>query len=383
MRILVTGGAGYIGSYMVKLLTAQGHDVVTFDNLSTGFRDAVQSGRFVEGDLGDPNAIESLFEEFAPQVVMHFAGYIQVRESVIEPSLYYQNNFCNTIHLLNAMVKCGVPYLIFSSTAGIFGEPEYNPIDEQHPRKPVNPYGMCKHMVEQALKDYDAAYGLKSVSLRYFNAAGADPRGELGERHEPESHLIPLVLKAASGRNDHITIFGTDFDTFDGSCIRDYIHIHDLCAAHLLAMEFLVETGKSDSFNLGNSKGYSVRQVVETASRVTGITIPAKIGPPRKGEPGILVADSEKSRKILGWKPVYSDLETIIEHAWLWEKKNLMVHSFFFVNSGKKSLCFITRMAPIWIPNRILGIMAESRLGIQPTCFKAHTARKQACKWAF
>jgi len=252
MKVLVVGGAGYIGSHMVKMLSKAGHEVTTLDNLSNGYRDAVKYGKFVEGDIADVNLLDKLFSDTKFDGVMHFASYIQVGESVEKPSMYYRNNVTNTQVLLDAMVEHGIKSFIFSSTAATFGEPEYVPIDEKHPQKPINPYGHSKLMVEQILADFDRAYGLKSVSLRYFNAAGADPDGELGERHIPETHLIPLVLQAASNRRKNIMIFGEDYDTPDGTCIRDYIHIYDLCSAHLLGLEHLVAGGDSKAYNMGN-----------------------------------------------------------------------------------------------------------------------------------
>ncbi len=321
MKILIVGGAGYIGSHMVKMLVDLGHTVITFDNLSSGFRDAVLGGVFVEGDLADLSALDKLFGEHKPEAVMHFASYIQVGESVRHPDKYYLNNFTNTLNLLNTMVKYDVKNFIFSSTAAVFGEPEYIPIDELHATNPLNPYGRTKLMVEQALGDYERAYGLKSVCLRYFNAAGADPSGLLGERHEPETHLIPLVLQAISGKRDAISVFGRDYDTPDGTCIRDYIHIVDLCSAHLLALTKLMQDGISMRFNLGNGAGFSVQEVISAAQKVTGRTIKVIEAARREGDPGRLVADSALARKELGWTPIYADLESIIEHAWKWETR--------------------------------------------------------------
>jgi UDP-glucose 4-epimerase len=323
MKVLVVGGAGYIGSHMVKMLLSQGHDVITFDNLSSGYRDAVVGGTFVEADLADKAALNEVFVKYAPDAVMHFASYIQVGESVRHPDKYYLNNFTNTMNLLDAMVKHGVNYFIFSSTAAVFGEPEYVPIDEAHAKNPLNPYGRSKLMVEQALGDYERAYGIKSVCLRYFNAAGADPEGQLGERHEPETHLIPLVLQAISGRRDNITVFGRDYDTPDGTCIRDYIHIVDLCSAHSLALRKLMETNISRRYNLGNGAGFSVQEVIAAAQKVTGKPIKVAEGERREGDPARLVADASLARSELGWKPVYADLETIIQHAWQWESKTV------------------------------------------------------------
>jgi UDP-glucose 4-epimerase len=320
MKILVVGGAGYIGSHMVKWLLSANNDVTTFDNLSKGFRDAVVGGEFIEGDLADHEQLDQLFKSTVFDAVMHFASFIEVAESVKDPARYYQNNFTNTQHLLDAMVAHGVNNFIFSSTAAIFGEPQYTPIDEAHPKLPINPYGKSKLMVEQMLEDYDKAYGLKSVSLRYFNAAGADPHGKLGERHDPETHLIPLVLQAASGRREMISLFGNDYDTPDGSCVRDYIHVQDLCVAHTLALEKLMSTGRSDQFNLGNGLGYSVQQVIDCAAEITGREIPVKIEARRSGDPATLVADATRAKQELGWVPRSSALETIIESAWNWEQ---------------------------------------------------------------
>ena len=321
MNILVVGGAGYIGSHMVKMLDLAGNNVVTLDNLSNGYKDAVKFGEFVEGDISDKSLLDAIFGSKSFDGVIHFASYIQVGESVEKPSMYYRNNVVNTQVLLDAMLEHGVRNFIFSSTAATFGEPQYVPIDEAHPQQPINPYGRSKLMVEQILGDYDRAYGLKSVSLRYFNAAGADPDGDLGERHMPETHLIPLVLQAASGRRDEIIIFGTDYDTPDGTCIRDYIHINDLCSAHLLALKHLVAGGDSRAYNMGNGQGYSIREVIEVAKKVTGIDFTVRMGERREGDPARLVADSKKLQAELGWKPQYSDLETIVRHAWAWEQR--------------------------------------------------------------
>ncbi|HWS03870.1 MAG TPA: UDP-glucose 4-epimerase GalE [Gammaproteobacteria bacterium] len=322
MKVLVVGGAGYIGSHMVKILSQAGHQVTTLDNLSNGYKDAVKYGDFIEGDIADAGLLNKLFTQNSFDGVMHFASYIQVGESVEKPSMYYRNNVTNTQVLLDAMVEHGIKYFIFSSTAATFGEPEYTPIDEAHPQKPINPYGHSKLMVEQILRDFDHAYGLKSVSLRYFNAAGADPDGELGERHIPETHLVPLVLQAASGRRGNITIFGVDYDTPDGTCIRDYIHVNDLCSAHLLGLEHLVAGGESKAFNMGNGQGYSIKEVIDVAKKVTGNDFAVSLGERRDGDPARLVADSTLLQKELGWKPEYADLETIIRHAWAWEQKS-------------------------------------------------------------
>ncbi len=317
--VLVVGGAGYIGSHMVWLLGQKGVDVVTLDNLSSGHRDAVLHGQFVHGDIADQLILDEVFREHKFDAVMHFASFIQVGESMQDPAKYYQNNVVNTLNLLNAMCAHGVDKFIFSSTAAIFGEPEYTPIDEAHPKRPINPYGWSKLMVEQVLADYDRAYGLKSVCLRYFNAAGAHPDALLGERHEPETHLIPLMLQAASGRRSNISVFGRDYDTPDGTCIRDYIHILDLAEAHWLALQYLQSEGESSAFNLGNGNGYSVESVIQAARRITGDTIPVQEGRRRLGDPARLVANANKIKQELGWKPAYADLDAIVRHAWQWE----------------------------------------------------------------
>ena len=321
MKVLVTGGAGYIGSHMVKALLRHGAEVVVFDNLSNGYRDAVLGGVLVEGDILDQQQLKQLFARFKFDAVMHFASLIQVGESVQLPAKYYSNNVGGTLQLLEAMRAARVGRFIFSSTAAIFGEPQYTPIDESHPKTPINPYGFSKWVIERALADYELAYGLRSVCLRYFNAAGADPDGELGERHEPETHLIPLVLQVASGRRPAVSIFGTDYPTPDGTCVRDYIHVDDLCQAHLLALEALTANERSASYNLGNNQGFSVRAIIEAAEQVTGKRIAVTEAPRRAGDPAVLVADSKKAMAELGWRPRYNDLNTIVRHAWGWEQK--------------------------------------------------------------
>ncbi len=320
MRILVIGGAGYVGSHMTKMLFDHGHEAVVLDNLSGGFRDAVPARALVKADISHRVLIDSLFSARRFDGVMHFASHIQVGESVAHPSKYYWNNVANTLNVLDAMVKRGVKRIVFSSTAAIFGEPTYVPIDEDHRKLPLSPYGRSKWMVEQMLADYERAYGLRHSCLRYFNAAGADPSGRLGERHEPETHLIPLVLRAAAGRLPSIGLFGTDYETPDGTCIRDYVHVNDLCRAHLLAMQRLIDGGRSRSYNLGNGRGYSVLEVIETARRVTGRPIPVVEMERRAGDPDRLVADPARARLELGWQPDASDLETIVGDAWLWEQ---------------------------------------------------------------
>lgn len=317
-KILVVGGAGYIGSHMVKMLLEKQHHVVILDDLSSGHRDAVLGGDFILGSLADTALLNRLFAEHHFDGVMHFASFIQVGESMLNPGIYYRNNVANTLNLLETMVIHKVLTFLFSSTAAIFGEPLYTPINESHPKNPINPYGRSKLMVEEMLADFDHAYGLKSICLRYFNAAGADAEGQLGERHDPETHLIPLVLQAAAGIRPSITVFGQDYNTPDGTCIRDYIHVEDLCLAHLLAMEKLWNGAPRSVYNLGNGEGFSVREVIDTARKVTGREIPVQYGARREGDPASLVADSSLARAELGWQSKYSEIEKIVEHAWRW-----------------------------------------------------------------
>jgi len=325
--ILVTGGAGYIGSHMVKLLLRQGHQVTVFDNLSSGHRDAVQGVDFVEGDLRRTTDAAQAFSGRHFDLVMHFAASCYVGESVLEPGKYYSNNVIGTLNLLEAMRAVQVKRLVFSSTCSTYGDPVLLPMSEDHPQHPVNPYGMTKLTAERAMTDYGRAYGLGTVALRYFNAAGCDSEGELGERHDPETHLIPLVLREAlrmrAGGNPEDTqlqVFGDDFDTPDGSCIRDYVHIADLCAAHLLAMERLMgdEVAGFKAFNLGIGKGFSVKEVIETCRRVTGQDIRYRVAGRRAGDPARLVASAERARAELGWSPQFNELSDIVETAWRW-----------------------------------------------------------------
>lgn len=321
MRFLVVGGAGYIGSHMVKHLLSAGHELVVADNFSTGYRSALLGATLVELDIADAAALAELFASQHFAAVFHFASFIQVGESVTEPAKYYQNNLAATLTLLQAMVAAEVKHFIFSSTAAVYGDPVYTPIDEEHPKAAINPYGRSKWMVEQVLEDFERAYGLKSVCLRYFNAAGADPEGQLGERHEPETHLLPLILQAASGRRSAITVFGRDYDTPDGTCIRDYVHVSDLVAAHALAVDYLFAGGASTALNLGNGQGFSVQQVIEAARGVTGQAIAVSEAARRAGDPPRLVADASKAKALLGWQPKYAELEQIVAHAWAWEQK--------------------------------------------------------------
>ncbi len=323
MTILVTGGGGYIGSHTVKLLTQAGYDVIIFDNLVYGHQDLVQTVlnvKLIIGDLGDRQLLDTIFQEYHITAVIHFAAYTYVGESVTNPAKYYRNNVASSLNLLEAMQSAGVKNIVFSSTCATYGTPQKIPLTEEHPQHPINPYGTSKLMVEMMLKDFSNAYNLNFVAFRYFNAAGADMTGKLGEDHNPETHLIPLVLLTALGKRDAITIFGTDYPTEDGTCIRDYIHVEDLSSAHILGLEYLLNGGKSDFFNLGNGNGFSVKEVIETAQKITGIEIKIIIGDRRLGDPPILVGSSEKAQKILNWQPKYPDLETIISHAWLWHK---------------------------------------------------------------
>ena len=320
LTILVVGGCGYIGTHMVKALLEAGHAVVTLDNLSKGNRDLLPGGEFFQGDIGDTEVLERVFTARRFDAVMHFAAFIEVGESVQAPLNYYRNNVGATVNLLEAMVRHKVGKFIFSSSAAVYGEPETTPIDEAHPCRPTNPYGQTKLMVEKILADCDTAHGLRFMALRYFNAAGADATAAIGERHDPESHLIPLVLQVATGQRETIAIFGSDHPTPDGTCVRDYVHVHDLAAAHLLALEALQDGAPSAAYNLGNSNGLSVREVIETARRITGHPIPAVEGDRRPGDPAFLVAASDKARQELGWDPQYETLDVIVESAWKWHQ---------------------------------------------------------------
>lgn len=323
INILVVGGAGYIGSHMVRCLQQAGFNLIVLDNLSTGHRDAVTEAELIVGDMADACLLDRIFSKYSIAAVMHFASYIQVGESVLDPSKYYLNNVAATLQLLASMRKHNVKHFIFSSTAAVYGEPQYTPIDEKHPLNPINPYGLGKRMVEQVLEDFARAYDFNYIALRYFNAAGADPAGELAERHEPESHLIPLILQVAAGEREFISVYGRDYPTVDGTCIRDYIHVVDLCTAHLLALKKLLSGQKTGIYNLGTGQGYSVQEVIDTAAKVTGREIATRDGDRRAGDPAVLVADPAKACVELNWKPIYSDLETIIKHAWMVQTKLL------------------------------------------------------------
>lgn len=322
MAILVCGGAGYIGSHMVAYLLEKGKDVVVLDNLQKGHKEAVLCRKFYKGDLRDRAVLDKVFTENNIEAVIDFAADSLVGESVSEPIKYFENNVGGTLSLLGAMKDYGVKNIVFSSTAATYGEPENIPILENDKTFPTNPYGESKLAVEKILKWCDNAYGIKYTALRYFNAAGAHVSGKIGEHHNPETHLIPIILQVALGQRDKIMIFGDDYKTEDGTCIRDYIHVHDLASAHLLALERLMNGGESAVYNLGNGKGFSVKEVVEVARKVTGKEIKAEVAPRRAGDPAVLVASSEKAKKELGWKPEFDSLETIIETAWNWHKNN-------------------------------------------------------------
>ncbi len=322
--ILVTGGAGYIGSHTVLALVQAGYQVIILDNLVYGHRDLVEQilqVKLIEGDIKDRSLLDNLFQTHYIEAVMHFSAYTYVGESVTNPDKYYRNNVLGTLTLLEAMLAASIKKFVFSSTCATYGVPQFIPLTEEHPQNPINPYGMTKLMVEQILSDFDVAYRLKSVCFRYFNAAGADPRGLLGEDHNPESHLIPLVLMTALGKRESISIFGTDYPTRDGTCIRDYIHISDLADAHILGLEYLLKDGESAVFNLGNGNAFSVREVIAAAEEVTGITIAVQECDRRPGDSPVLIGTSEKAKNLLSWKPCYPDLKDIVAHAWQWHQK--------------------------------------------------------------
>ncbi len=321
MAILVTGGAGYIGSVAVEDLQSKGEDVVVLDNLVYGHRQSIgENTVFYKGDIGEKDLVRKILSEYEIQACMHFSAFTSVGESVENPKIYFKNNVVQTLDLLDTLIENNVKKFVFSSTAAVFGEPQKVPIDETHPQNPTNPYGWSKLMVEKILQSYDAAYGLKFVALRYFNACGASENR--GEDHTPETHLIPLVLFAAQGKREFISIFGDDYPTPDGTALRDYIHISDLSQAHLLALKHLRNGSDSEFINLGNGQGFSVKEVIETARKVTGTPIEARIAPRRIGDPARLVADSKKAREILGWNPQFPDLESIIKSAWTWHQAN-------------------------------------------------------------
>ena len=320
--ILIVGGAGYIGSHVNKLLAKNSFKTVVFDNLVYGHREAVQWGEFVLGDLADRDQIRLCFRKYPIEAVMHFSAFAYVGESVVHPARYYMNNVANTLNLLEAMREANVRYFIFSSTCATYGVPQEIPIIEDHPQRPVNPYGRSKLMIENILEDYDKAYGIRHVNLRYFNAAGADPEGKIGERHSPETHLIPLAVYAALGINNDIRIFGTDYPTKDGTCIRDYIHVTDLSDAHIKALEYVKDKDMSNSFNLGNGIGHSVREIIDAVKRISGNDIRVIESERREGDPPVLISNYKKAVDILDWRPQYADIDTIVETAYRWHSKN-------------------------------------------------------------
>lgn len=324
MKILVLGGAGYIGSHTVYRLIEQGHKVVVFDNFETGYYEAIHPDAEVyEGDLRNRADIDNVFDKESDiDAVIHFAANSLVGESMVKPLKYYDNNICGTKVLLESMVAHNINRIVFSSTAATYGEPIHTPILENDPTNPTNCYGETKRAMERMFYWTEQAHGMKYVSLRYFNACGAHISGKIGEAHNPESHLIPIILQTANGTRDHISVFGTDYDTPDGTCIRDYIHVTDLAQAHILAVEYLINGGESDIFNLGNGVGFSVKEVIETAKKVTGKEIKVVEEDRRAGDPAVLIASSEKAKKVLGWNPQYNELSTIIETAWKWHSTN-------------------------------------------------------------
>jgi UDP-glucose-4-epimerase GalE len=321
--ILVTGGAGYVGSHACKALAAAGHTPVVYDNLSRGHREFARWGPLESGDIRDGAKLDEVFAHHRPDAVMHFAALAYVGESVEQPALYYRNNVGGTLELLEAMRRAGVNLLVFSSTCSTYGVPERMPITEDLPQQPINPYGMSKLVVERVLRDYEPAYGLRSVALRYFNAAGCDPDGEVGEDHEPETHLIPRVLMAADGVLPRVDVFGTDYPTPDGTCLRDYIHVADLADGHVRALDYLQRGGASTAINLGTGRAFSVREVIAAAERVTGRRIPVHEGPRRAGDPPVLVADATRARAVLGFAPRFTEIEPIVATAWRWHERRV------------------------------------------------------------
>jgi UDP-glucose 4-epimerase len=319
-KILVTGGAGYIGSHVVHDLNDHGFKIIVYDNLSEGHREAVVNHQLICADIDDAAKLDEVFEQNSIDAVMHFSAYAYVGESVSNPEKYYWNNVCATINLLSVMLRHNVKNIIFSSSCATYGNPVYVPIDEKHPQNPINPYGASKMMVERILDDYREAYGLRYIALRYFNAAGAHPDGSIGESHRLETHLIPLVLKTLSGEKENVSIFGVDYDTPDGTCIRDYIHVNDLARAHRAALELLLSTGASCCINLGAAIGTSVKEIVAACEKVTGKKVPVVFAPRRNGDPSILTASNGRARSLLGFSPEYIDIHDIIKTAWNWER---------------------------------------------------------------
>jgi len=323
MKIFVAGGAGYIGSHTVKELIQEGFEVLIFDNFSTGRKELVVGGDLIEGDLRDKDSLKKAFSSRDIGAVLHFASLIQVGESYLDPKKYYTHNLLSSLNLLEAMMEAKVKNFIFSSSAAVYGTPDEVPIPESHPLNPINPYGQTKLLVEKILQDYEKAYGIQFTSLRYFNAAGADPDGELGEMHEPETHLIPNILLFLLGKKKGFDLFGTNFPTSDGTAVRDYIHVTDLAKAHVFALRYLLSNPKSEFINLGTNRDYSVLEIIKRVEKITGKKVAYRKKPRRKGDVPILLASKEKAERILGWKPQYSDIETIIKTAWAWHQKTI------------------------------------------------------------
>lgn len=318
--ILVTGGAGYIGSHVCKTLSKKGFLPIAYDNLSTGHAYAVKWGPLIEGELTDQSKLDHVFHEYQPKAVMHFAANAIVVESMMNPAKYYHNNLFSTISLLEAMQRANIDLLVFSSSCSTYGHPHYIPITEEHPQSPINPYGRTKLMIEQMLSDFETAYQIRSVKLRYFNVAGADLEMQIGEDHSPETHLIPSIIQGALGLREELVVYGTDFSTTDGSAVRDYIHVQDIADAHVLALKYLLENKRSVSFNLGTGKGFSALEIINAVQKYSGKSIPVRLEQRRAGEPAVLVASSDKAKEILGWSPQYSDLEILIDSAWKWHQ---------------------------------------------------------------
>lgn len=319
--ILVTGGAGYIGSHTCKALAAAGYASVVYDNLIHGHQSAVKWGNFEKGDIADRAKLNAVIEQYRPYAVMHFAAFAYIGESVSDPGKYYRNNVAGTITLLEAMRDHRIDRLVFSSSCATYGIPDHLPITEATPQHPINPYGASKLMTERMIADFGAAHEIDWIALRYFNAAGADPDQEIGEAHDPETHLIPLAIRAASGRGPRLTIFGSDYDTPDGTCLRDYVHVSDLAAAHVLALAAIDQGLPSQAINLGNGGGYSVLDIVAAVKRVTGLDVPYRLAPRRHGDPPILISDATRARTVLGWAPQHSAIESIVETAWAWHQR--------------------------------------------------------------
>jgi UDP-arabinose 4-epimerase len=337
-RILVTGGAGYVGSHCAKALAAAGHEGIIFDSLLFGHREFVRWGKLIEGDIRDAAALDAVFAAYRIDAVMHFAALAYVGESVTTPGRYYDVNLHGTRTLLDAMVRAGVSGIVFSSSCAVYGEPKIMPISESAPLNPINPYGFTKLACERMMDDFGVAHGIRSVRLRYFNAAGADPSSEIGEDHDPETHLIPLVLDAALGVRAAVSIFGTDYKTPDGTAIRDYVHVSDLARAHVLALQHLLDGGQSISVNLASGQGVSVRKIIDTASAVTGVAIEARDSPRRPGDPSILVAEATRARELLGWSAECSDLTTIITDAWRWHRDRFRQRAAVMTSRSSQSL---------------------------------------------